>query len=148
MESFGGLVLNLVLDTNALWNGPLVRGLARAREEGLQRFGELEVVLPAIAFAERARQLAQDDDSMRLFRQLLGDIGAKIEPFGVQEGERLASRKPPRTVWRAHARDLLIAAHVHRDRVAVTGDRGPGWQEVGTLTPPQAVRAVQALIGS
>lgn len=138
----------LVLDTNALWHAPLLRALSRARERGLHRIGELEVLLPALVFAERARQVGADEDRLSLFGSLLDDVGARIEPFGREEGGRVANREPNDAIWKEHARDFLIAAHVHSGRVGVTDDRGPGWQEVGTLTPAQAARAVRALVGA
>jgi hypothetical protein len=70
-------------------------------------------IVPAVAFAERARQLARDRSfDAGHVRQLFEDEGWEIEPFGPDEAARVAARTTDDRVWDRHARDALIAGHV------------------------------------
>ncbi len=147
MEGFGWLVMELILDTNALWNRALLETLARIHEDEPGPSGEVSAVIPAIAFAERLRQVYGDEDREPALRGAIEDSGARIEPFTAATAERLAKSTDEGIDWHAHARDYLIAAHVHGERVGVTRDRGPAWEGVATITPDQAAKLVQAMSG-
>lgn len=139
--------MKLVLDTNALWHRPLTNVLARAHEQGLQDVGDVEVLVPAIVYAERMRQLQGDEPRVALFNRLLSDVAARVEPFTVDEAERLGDRAPSDRLWRGHARDLLIATHVHGERVVITDDGRPPWEGLDRLTPGEATEVVEAVVG-
>lgn len=139
--------MKLVLDTNALWHGELLQHLAEPGTWLSERGQSIEAVIPGIAWAERLRQVVGDEDRRAAVEGAIGDSGARIEPFGQPEAERLSVRRPSDEEWRDHARDLLIAAHVHGDRVGVTWDQGPAWAQVDHVTPDQAADLVADLRG-
>lgn len=137
----------LVLDTSALWHQPLLEALAAAKARGLMEDGRLAAILPAVAHAERLRQLRGDRRRERDWQVTLGRAGVQVEAFGVTDAERVASWVPDEETWRRHARDYLIAAHVHGDRIGVTEDRGPAWGTLPALTASEAVEAIGRLRG-
>lgn len=139
--------MKLVLDTDALWHPGLNRELAAAHASGDPFSDAVDVVLPAVAYAERLRQVQDDKARKRAFQRQLSRIDPSIEPFGSSEAALVAERCPSQGDWADHARDFLIAAHVHGDRVAVTGDQGPAWDAVDHLEPDHAAELLGALLG-
>lgn len=139
--------MKLVLDTDALWHGELLQRLAELEEAWPERARSIEAVVPGIAWAERLRQIGPDGELRSAVEGAVEDSGARLEAFGQSEAERLAGRQPRGAAWRDHARDFLIAAHVHGDRVAVTRDQGPTWGQVERVTPDQAAELVGELVG-
>lgn len=91
-----------ILDTGVLWN-PEAMDRAR-RMDGV-------VVLPAVAFTERARQIAQAGRTVDELWRLVRSAGLLVESFRIEHGLMLAARLDDVT-WRRHARDALIAGHV------------------------------------
>ena len=134
----------LVLDTSALWHRPLVETLISARDGGLHERGEVRALLPAVAFAERFRQLRRDGRDVETWLRRLEDAGIAVEPFGPVEARRLP--KVEERLWARHARDYLVAAHLDEGRIAVTADEGPHWSGVVRWHPAQAQRAVASLL--
>lgn len=135
----------LVLDTAALWSRRLLRALADAHRVGLTRTGAVQAVLPAIALAERLRQLHGRPAPARALRDALAVAGVSVEPFGDAEAARLPPASAEDAMWQRHARDFLIAAHVTGDRVIVTPDEGPAWSGLRRWRPEQAAVAVEDL---
>lgn len=133
--------MTLVLDTSALWHPTLLRRLTEAHGRGLR----VDVVLPAVAYAERYRQLARDARDMLRWQTDLENAGIRVEPFTEAEAERL--RGLDDETWRAHARDFLVTAHVHGpDRVAVASDTGEAWHRVPLIDPDAAQDFLERLL--
>lgn len=137
----------VVLDTSVLWDQRLIRELSAARAAELRERGHLKVILPALVLAERQRQLAGSPEKEQAWETALEEIDPLIEPFDEETARRVGTRAPEDDAWHAHARDHLIAAHVHGDRIAVTDDTGPAWGPIPTLNSQQAALGVAALIG-
>lgn len=124
--------MRFVLDTNALWHRPLMDALTEANSS-VQRH---EVVVPALVLAERLRQVRADAAKTQALETLLLDLRAVLEPFGESEARRIPALDD--VAWRRHARDLLVASHVHGDRIAVSADSGPAWRSVPCIDPDGA----------
>lgn len=137
--------MKLVLDANALWHRPLILALGDAHAAGLMGDGRVEAVLPAIAYAERIRQIQAGNGDVERWRGDLRVAGISIESFGPEEAHRLPDASLDEGAWRRHARDLLVAAHVWGDREVVTSDNGPAWAGIRRTTPAEACRALEAL---
>lgn len=146
MEGLGRLVMIAVLDTSALWHRGLIRELAAARQAGLEETGDLRIILPTIVQAERSRQIAGHPAREGAWEQVLEAIQPTREPFGTAEAGRLGKRAPGQGIWREHARDFLIATHVHGDRVGITDDQGPAWEGLDTMGARDAARAINGMI--
>lgn len=138
--------MRLVLDTNALWHPPLVDAISEAKTRGLMDDGRLAVILPAIAYAERLRQLRAHARDLGRWREELDDSGVKIEAFGEREAHQLHEAAAEEALWRRHGRDFLIAAHAGVEGEVVTQDQGPAWRGVRTLTPPEAAAAIRDIL--
>lgn len=132
----------LVLDTNALWDQELVREIAAAQAADRSC---IEPILPALAYAERRRQVSADGDKLAAFDAILQRMQPTIEPFTRSEGDRIAQQAPTPDEWAEHARDVLIASHVHGERIGISNDQGPAWQTKRTLTPEQGAQLLQAI---
>ncbi|SRR5581483_2332062 len=92
----------VVIDTNVLWH-----------PEVLDLLEDEDVVVPALVFLERSRQLRQrgrdPDDLLRNLERL----GWRVEPFDVEHAYRSALRAPlDDKAWIKLARDAIIAGHV------------------------------------
>lgn len=135
----------LILDTDALWHRPLLDALVAANGTGLAP-GTLETVLPAVAYAERLRQLQHSARRVRAFREFLQLAAVRVEPFTAEQADRVPWDSIGEDDWTAHARDFLIAAHIEGQRVGVTGDVGPAWRGVPVSPPAEATAAVRALL--
>lgn len=142
MESLGRLGMILVLDTNALWHQALMREIAAAQAADPSC---IDPILPALAYAERRQQVSDDEDKLTAFDAILERIQPTIEPFTRSEGDRVASQPPTPEEWVEHARDMLITAHVHGERIGISDDQGPAWQAKRTLTPEQGAKLLRAI---
>lgn len=142
MESLGRLGMILVLDTNALWDQGLVREIAAAQATN-RSF--IEPILPALAYAERRRQVSTDEDKLAAFDVILQGMQPTIEPFTRSEGDRVAQQAPSPDEWAEHARDILLAAHVHGERIGISNDQGPAWRTKRTLTPEQGAQLLRTI---
>jgi predicted nucleic acid-binding protein len=94
--------MRIVLDTGVLFEP---RALRHAVASGLR------VILPAVAFAERAR-LVRDAGSVDVLVHWLHRARIDVEPFGASQAIRLAKFTLPEADWSRHARDALIASHL------------------------------------
>lgn len=95
--------MRIVLDTGAFFRPEAIRQ-AQGRFE--------DVVVPAIAYAERLRQVeAHGPGPARAFRAAMAHL---VEPFGAAEAERFVPgfADLPRRQWIHLARDAMIAGHV------------------------------------
>lgn len=136
----------LVLDTGALWHAPLLEALGRAHGMGFVP-SSIRAILPAVAYAERRRQLLRDGLSTAAWKAILGTAGIEVAPFGEWHGDHLADESASDAVWGRHARDFLIAAHAGEGRWVVTEEDGPAWSRLDVLRPEQAVALLQRLAG-
>lgn len=137
--------MKLVLDTSALWHAPLMKALAEARACGIAP-ETLSALVPAIAYAERVRQLRRDGRDVAVWRENLATAGIEVEPFSQQRAEALPQGAIDDEEWERHARDFLIASHAGEGRLVVTKDRGAAWAGVAARTPEEATRDVQAYL--
>lgn len=107
--------MRIVLDTGVLFRPEALRA---ARSDGRR------VVLPAIAYAERHRQLARDGMDTARFEAALAHAGIHVEPFAAPQARALPRAARDDAVWRRHARDALVAAHLEpRDELWTTNRR-------------------------
>lgn len=137
------MALILVLDTAAFYDAPLRNALV----EGSHRLhpDRLQTILPTIVLAERLRQLRSTQGARANWLRDIKAMSLQIEPFGEAEAHRLGERATDAS-WKAHARDYLIATHVHGDRIAVTADQGPAWRGVRAMRPSDAEHAIRTLL--
>lgn len=93
----------IVMDTGMFFRPTALHEAAR---------GPDDIVIPAVAYAERLRQMAARG-SVPGFQHTVADLG-RIEPFGPREADRimpgLGGLDP--AAWYRLARDALIAGHV------------------------------------
>lgn len=101
-----GPALRILLDTSVFFK-PAAMAELRSRHE--------DVVLPAVAFAERARQLRRDGRALDVFLEGLQANHIMVEPFGHDEALRRAQFVTDDSMWKRHSRDALIAGHVKDD---------------------------------
>lgn len=95
--------MRFVLDTGVLWRPHLLRKLARGRQP---------LVVPAIVYMERLRQLARDGIGFGVLRDILRRCRIEVEPFTALHAERFASRMLDDEEWKRLSRDAMIAGHV------------------------------------
>ena len=95
--------MRLVVDTGVLWKRHIIDLLAEMGDA---------VIIPAIVFTERARQVARHGWTAAEFESRLNQWGFTIEPYGVAEACRFAVHQSDDAVWVKHARDAMIAGHV------------------------------------
>lgn len=70
-------------------------------------------ILPAAAFAERARQRSRDhDESPEDLLSWLAALDIEVENYGPAQAARIAARVADDATWERHARDAMIAGHV------------------------------------
>lgn len=107
--------MRLVLDTSAFF----VAGALRALRES-----SVDAILPAVAFAERARQLSREGRmAPEEFEGWLAANHIVVEPFGATEALRYAVRVRDPLLWRRAGRDAMIAGHVGPEDVLWTSNR-------------------------
>lgn len=105
--------VRIVLDTGVFFRPAALRALATVPNE---------VVVPAVAFAERARQLTKRGVALARFEGLLEEMGFRVEPFGPEEALRFAAGLVDDARWRSLARDAMIAGHLRPSDVLWTTD--------------------------
>jgi predicted nucleic acid-binding protein len=93
--------MRIILDTGAMFHPEVLRRTLQSKAP---------VVLPAVAYAERRRQLRAAGRSLDEFSTLLAAALIDVEPFTRAEADRLPHMGDE--PWRRMARDALIAAHV------------------------------------
>jgi predicted nucleic acid-binding protein len=104
--------MRIILDTGALFHPEVLR----------RTLGLGEVVLPAVAYAERLRQIVaagrKPEELARVLRRALIDV----EPFGRAQADRIPGLAD--SEWRRLARDAMIAAHLQPgDRLWTTNPK-------------------------
>ena len=103
--------MRIVVDTGVFYHPERLRELARRIRP---------VILPAVAYAERLRQLVARRKPVREFDHLLERFKMTVEPFGETEARRYVLSLPEQN-WKPLVRDALIAAHVgERDQLWTT----------------------------
>ena len=105
--------MRIVLDTCALFNPGIWDQLSERHED---------IILPAVAFAERARQIHLNGGSVREFEIILSAFQIAVEPFSRSEALRHAPAMEDETWWRTNARDAFIAGHVRPGDELWTGN--------------------------
>jgi predicted nucleic acid-binding protein len=97
------MTARVVLDTGVFF-------LPRA----LERLAALphDVVVPAVVFTERARQLVKRGIDVDEFREILQANALQTEAYGVEQACRFAPEIHDDGDWRRLARDAMIAGHV------------------------------------
>lgn len=108
--------MRIVLDTSAFYYTRALRRVPR----------RVDVVVPAVAFTERARQLKRDGRATpAAFHRTLSERGWKIEAFREEHALRASHLAPKHDEeWQRLARDVLVAAHVREEDVLVTANVG------------------------
>ena len=124
--------VRIVLDTGVFFRPAALRALAQAPHR---------VVVPAVAFAERARQVGKRGVAPEALLDLLDRLDFRVEPFGVEEAQRYAPSLGDDGRWRALARDAMIAGHLGPRDVLWTTDP-KAFLELGV--PAEQVVAVPA----
>lgn len=102
----------VVLDTGALWSPSFIREAAKSGETG--------IILLAVAYTERARQMHRDGQDIRDLERLIKELGIEVEDFGRAEGLRRAAGVVDDRVWERVARDAMIAGHVGPGDILLT----------------------------
>lgn len=108
--------LRVILDTSAFYYARALRRIPRGDR----------VVVPAVAFTERARQLKRDHRATPAeFHRSLTQRGWKVEAFREEHALRAAHLAPSNEErWQQLARDVLVAAHLRADDFLVTTNTG------------------------
>lgn len=128
-----------IIDTSALFRLDLLERL---------RGTDRQVVVPAVAFTERARQLNAAGVPPEDFFEFLATNRIEVEPYGTGEALHIRVRIKDRLAWRRLARDAMIAGHVFpRDRLWTSNPRDflavgiPGEQIFDPTDPAARPRA-------
>lgn len=79
-----------------------------------------EIIVPAVVFTERARQVARDGGDPEELQRTLERNDHVVEPYGVEEARRRALEIHDDATWRRLARDAMIAGHLREDDVVWT----------------------------
>lgn len=105
--------MSVVLDTCALWSRSALAALATCGDE---------VVLPAVAYTERARQWLAAGRPLSALDELLRANHIDVEPFSPAHGLRFAAHVHDDDRWRRLAHDALIAGHLGPEDQLWTGN--------------------------
>lgn len=94
------------------------------RPKALDRLARLphDVVVPAVVFTERARQLAKRGIEPGDFAGRLEANEFVVEPYGREQAVRFAPEIHDDEAWRRLARDGMIAGHVDERSLLWTTD--------------------------
>ncbi|MGB0652248.1 MAG: type II toxin-antitoxin system VapC family toxin [Thermoplasmatota archaeon] len=97
--------MRIILDTGVFFRKQALLN-AEARHEPL--------IVPAIVFAERLRQVAARGISAQRLAREIERFGGHIEPFGPTQAARFVPGLAdlPRRQWQRLARDAMIAGHL------------------------------------
>lgn len=93
--------MRLVIDTGVLFHPAALRAIAKYNED---------IVLPAIAYAERVRQLRAQGRSVDEFASWLEANGIGVEAFGRTQARRIGIVE--KVAWGRIAREAFIATPV------------------------------------
>jgi predicted nucleic acid-binding protein len=127
--------MRIILDTGTFYHPNAIQELAST---------DAPIIVPAVAYAERLRQLRKAGQSVPHFEHVLDAGGYTVEPFGRPEALRMQSLMLNAEQWRRSSRDALIAAHVGpEDQLWTTNPRDfermglPG-SRIRTIGTPEA----------
>lgn len=95
--------MRIVVDTSILWKPGALSRLAH--EAG-------DHVVPAVAYAERARQYAQTGRSIGQLDETLASFDLSVEAFTREFALRFVPRLTDDEDWKRLDRDAMIAGHV------------------------------------
>lgn len=98
--------MRIVIDTGVLWRPAALRALAEMPHD---------IVVPAVVFVERARQVARDGRRPDELLELFEANDMEVEPFGVEQALRYAVDLHDDDAWKRLARDAMIAGHLAGD---------------------------------
>lgn len=105
--------MRLIIDTGVLWRPDALRALVELPHDR---------ILPAVAFAERARQVVTAGRTENELLDLLERSGIQVEPFDRVHASRWAPTIKDDAQWARRARDALIAGHLEKDDLLWTTD--------------------------
>lgn len=103
--------MRVIVDTGVFFLPEALEDLARLPHD---------VIVPAAASTERARQLQKRSEAPAVLRDALAVNEMVVEPYGVVQAERYAVHVNDDEVWRRIARDAMIAGHLEEDDVLWT----------------------------
>lgn len=107
--------MRTVLDTGVLFRPTALQALKQQAAD---------VVVPAVAYAERLRQFAARGASRAELDDYLARMRFRVEPFGPEEAARYVPGMMDDAAWQRLARDAMIAGHVGpNDRLWTTNPK-------------------------
>jgi predicted nucleic acid-binding protein len=95
--------MRIILDTGALFQSVALRTL---------KDDSADVIVPAVAYAERLRHFAVNGASQTDLDSYLARMEFRVEPFGPEEAARFVPGLVDGPTWERLARDAMIAGHV------------------------------------
>ncbi len=105
--------MRIILDTNVLFHRRACQLLANKPDD---------LVLPAVAFAERVRQVQRRGGTVEELWRTLAKAGIEVESFGVEEALLRPWKHLDDRSWLRLARDAMIAGHVGPGDMLWTSD--------------------------
>lgn len=113
--------MRIVLDTGVLW-----------RPDALRRLAQLpnDVIVPAIVYTERARQILRDGRSIEELDSALQANEFTVEAYSAEQATRYAVQIQDDNDWIRLARDAMIAGHV-RDADLLWTTNPDDFEELG-----------------
>lgn len=103
--------MTVVLDTGVFFRPEILERLSTVPDD---------VIVPAVVFAERARQLSKRGIPSNHLLEILEANAFVVEPFGQDEAARYVPQLTDDEAWRKLARDAMIAGHTEAGRVLWT----------------------------
>ena len=103
--------MRIIIDTGVLWKPSIIEELAESGHE---------LVVPALAFAERARQVAKHGRDARTLQFLLHTAGIHVEALDADAASRYTTQLVDDEQWKSLGADALIAGHVGDEDVLRT----------------------------
>lgn len=119
--------MRIVIDTGVFFHAAALRALASQPHE---------IIVPAVVFAERARQRAKLGEEPSVLLDRLEEQHMRLEPFGPAEAIRYVPRITDDRTWEKLARDAMIAGHVGPGDVLWTANR-KDFEAIGV--PPEQI---------
>lgn len=97
--------MRVILDTGAFFRPKALLELNDA---------DAPIVVPAVAYAERLRQITQHGQAEADFEHYLAMLGCTVEAFTARQARRFIPglARQPQRLWERLARDAMIAGHL------------------------------------
>jgi hypothetical protein len=105
--------MRIIIDTGVLWVPQALRALAAL---------SFDRILPAVAFAQRSRQIAKAGRSPDELQEILDRCGIQVEALSGARAARFSIGLTDDNDWARLARNALIAGHLGPDDVLWTTD--------------------------